>query len=59
MSRFRNCSEPVPMHGGKGCERIGAAFEVKSCGDSYCPGRLMILWLVPVSCLNEVRYILR
>ncbi|XP_028394319.1 uncharacterized protein LOC114518504 isoform X2 [Dendronephthya gigantea] len=37
MSRFRNCSDPIPMHGGKGCERIGAAFEIKSCSDSYCP----------------------
>jgi hypothetical protein len=49
MSRFRNCSEPLPMHGGKGCERIGAAFEVKSCGDNYCPG--MLMWLVHVFCL--------
>ena len=38
MSRFRNCTDPLPMHGGKGCERIGAAFDIKSCGDNYCPG---------------------
>ncbi len=52
MSRFRNCSDPVPMHGGKGCERIGAAFDVKSCGDSYCPGMLMIHRLV--FCLFDI-----
>ena len=38
MSRFRNCSNPTPKHGGKGCERIGAAFEIKSCAENVCPG---------------------
>ena len=55
MSRFRNCSDPIPLHGGKGCERIGAAFEIKSCGDSFCPGMLVLQWLsitaITISCL--------
>lgn len=58
MNRFRNCSDPVPTHGGRGCERIGASFEVKSCGESLCPGRKLrgqnSSFFVTISVVNSV-----
>ena len=37
MYRTRNCSNPVPQHGGKNCSNIGPAMEVKTCNEHPCP----------------------
>lgn len=37
MYRTRNCSNPVPQHGGKNCSTIGPAMEVKTCNERPCP----------------------
>lgn len=37
--RHRNCTNPVPMHGGRDCSLIGPATESDSCHSEPCPGR--------------------
>ena len=38
--RHRNCSNPLPMHGGRDCSLIGPATESDSCNSEPCPGWL-------------------
>ena len=35
--RTRNCSNPVPQHGGKNCSKIGPAMEIRTCNEHPCP----------------------
>ena len=35
--RTRNCTNPVPKHGGKNCSKIGSSFESEACNNFSCP----------------------
>ena len=37
MERLRNCSNPAPKHGGKGCSLLGPSKEIRSCNEFPCP----------------------
>lgn len=37
ISKYRNCTNPTPMHGGRNCSRLGPDFEILPCNTFYCP----------------------
>ena len=39
QSRNRNCTNPSPAHGGRGCDKHSN--ETRSCNIAHCPGGVM------------------
>lgn len=37
QSRYRNCTNPIPMYRGEDCSLLGPATETRSCNTHYCP----------------------
>ena len=38
--RDRNCSNPTPAHGGRGCRRLGQSTRTQYCNAHPCPGNI-------------------
>jgi len=37
-TRHRQCTNPVPQHGGKDCSSLGPSTETEECNSNGCPG---------------------
>ena len=35
--RYRNCTEPTPMHGGNDCSSLGSNIQIVNCNERPCP----------------------
>ena len=35
--RFRNCTDPAPMHGGSDCSSLGSNIQIVNCNERPCP----------------------
>ena len=38
-TRYRQCTNPVPQHGGKDCEDLEPPTETEECNSNECPGK--------------------
>lgn len=44
MTKFRQCNNPKPAHGGKNCS--GAFVETKACKNDLCAGEISLFFIL-------------